>query len=752
MGKRTKKRGVKARIGILCMVFLLTVGTLVFAYRDRKLKEQGKLPEDRVEIAEVKEELSFGIYGKEDWDAFFETFSGDRLTGEILGELLAKLQLSDYIEIPVMREQQKVSREDWNYVYGQILDLLDMEHAVTKTEFLVVDVMEAENQNVIMTNKGDFCTVLPVSYFKQWNGYEGYCMENRCIGVAGTLKKEFTLDNAYLTDCSEDGVDFLYAGAAYHKETVSLTEDVAPCVCDIVLADGELTALRVKQETIEGELLSYDDETIEIKGYGKLCHTGKLPVYQTYGEVSEKSISDVTLGNMNVEYVTGEKQVCAILIREPAVIREIRVLLLADDGTKCRQSVYLKCTTDAVVTWQGETEHVAAQTVIAATDQIAGDSQGTFTVTPEQEEGCVVICDANGAELSNGYGGSMEVRCLGNGYTLVNSLPLERYLQDVVPSEMPASYEPEALKAQAVCARSYACIQLLRGELAEYGAHIDDSTAYQVYNRVTDADAAREAVLATQGEVLSYQGNIVEAYYFSTSMGYTAAADVWNVEDPAEYGYLTPACLLADGKMQDLSGEEAFLSYIQNPAEGYDSDCRYFRWRAEADYHGKTEEVNSILLERWKSSPKNITFYPAGQTTEIQNPDVSSVAALGEVTGMSAAGRGSSGALLALKITYEKGSALVRTEYNIRKVLGVCTAKLTCADGAQQTDVTMLPSAFFAITKQENGGMVLYGGGYGHGLGMSQNAANGMAKAGMNYEEILQYFYNDVKLERNNES
>ena len=158
------------------------------------------LPEEWVELAEIKEELSFGVYGQEDWNSFFETFSGDRLTGEILGELLAKLQLSDYIEIPVMRESQKVSREDWNYVYGQILDLLDMEYAVTKTEFLIVDVMEAENQNVIMTNKGDFCTVLPASYFKQWNGYEGYCVENRCIGVAGTLKKEFTLDNTYLTD------------------------------------------------------------------------------------------------------------------------------------------------------------------------------------------------------------------------------------------------------------------------------------------------------------------------------------------------------------------------------------------------------------------------------------------------------------------------------------------------------------------------------------------------------------------------
>lgn len=81
--------------------------------------------------------------------------------------------------------------------------------------------------------------------------------------------------------------------------------------------------------------------------------------------------------------------------------------------------------------------------------------------------------------------------------------------------------------------------------------------------------------------------------------------------------------------MQDLSGEEAFLAYIQSPADGYDSDCRYFRWRAEADYHGKTDEVNSILLERRKSSPKNITFYQDGQTTEIQNSDAASVAALG---------------------------------------------------------------------------------------------------------------------------
>ena len=112
-------------------------------------------------------------------------------------------------------------------------------------------------------------------------------------------------------------------------------------------------------------------------------------------------------------------------------------------------------------------------------------------MTPEQE-GCVVICDADGAELSNDYGAAWKCGAWGDGYTLVNSLPLERYLRRTsfrVKCRHPM--KREALKAQAVCARSYACIQLLRGDLAEYGAHIDDSTAYQVYNRVTDVKGSQ---------------------------------------------------------------------------------------------------------------------------------------------------------------------------------------------------------------------------------------------------------------------
>ena len=70
----------------------------------------------------------------------------------------------------------------------------------------------------------------------------------------------------------------------------------------------------------------------------------------------------------------------------------------------------------------------------------------------------------------NGYAGTIEVRSTENGYTVVNELPLEEYLYAVVPSEMPSSFSPEALKTQAVCARSYVYMQLMRADLAAYGA------------------------------------------------------------------------------------------------------------------------------------------------------------------------------------------------------------------------------------------------------------------------------------------
>ena len=124
------------------------------------------------------------------------------------------------------------------------------------------------------------------------------------------------------------------------------------------------------------------------------------------------------------------------------------------------------------------------------------------------------------------------------GIVLVNELPLEEYLYAVVPSEMPASYPQEALKAQAVCARTYAYRYILRAGIPELGAHVDDTTAYQVYHNIEEHAASTTAVKETDGVLLTYEGEAAGNYYYSTSCGTGTDVVSWQGGNGEEVPYL----------------------------------------------------------------------------------------------------------------------------------------------------------------------------------------------------------------------
>jgi stage II sporulation protein D len=434
--------------------------------------------------------------------------------------------------------------------------------------------------------------------------------------------------------------------------------------------------------------------------------------------------------------------VCAILITKPASLENVRVLLLAPDGSDYRESVFLRSEGAITVQCGSYEETIECGIVIDVRDYEGLYAGETAIFTALQDE-AISICDEDGAVLGNGYMGHIEVRYYDEGYTVINQLPLEDYLTAVVPSEMPSSYEPEALKAQAICARSYACIQLLKGDLARYGAHINDSASYQVYNKVAPTEASIRAVYETAGQILTYEGDIVEAYYFSTSMGYTDTAAVWNVSDEGSYGYLGKVCLNYEDTVDDLSDEEGFYDYITSENTGYDSDIKFYRWQAAVDFSDMADEVISALTSRYSTTSDNIKIYD-----NDMNEMTEGFQKLGEVKEISVEERSASGAVLCLKITFNKGTAYIKNEYNIRKISGCALSHITWKDGSENNEMTILPSSFFSPVRQKDGSYILYGGGYGHGLGMSQNGANGMAKSGADCEEILQYFYHDIKIEK----
>lgn len=128
------------------------------------------------------------------------------------------------------------------------------------------------------------------------------------------------------------------------------------------------------------------------------------------------------------------------------------------------------------------------------------------------------------------YRGSLTIKTSqsGNRLNLVNEVFIEDYLLQVVPSEMPRSFGVEALKVQAVAARTYALSDYMKGRFKNQGFHVTDNTMSQVYNNTNENPETREAIKKTYGQVMLYDGKPVDAKYYSTSCGMGASAvTVW---------------------------------------------------------------------------------------------------------------------------------------------------------------------------------------------------------------------------------
>lgn len=400
-----------------------------------------------------------------------------------------------------------------------------------------------------------------------------------------------------------------------------------------------------------------------------------------------------------------------------------------------------------------------------------------IVLSPAEDGGRISLLSLNRSQGTPSYRGSMEIRKTGQGFVVINELPIEEYLYGVVPSEMPVSYPMEALKAQAICARTYVYAHLESPGYGEYGAHVDDSTGYQVYNNTAEKEEAIQAVQETKGEVVRLNGELVDTYYYSTSCGFGADERVWNPGEEKKVSYLTAVSISETAMQQDQNSAEIpgteyftaqdmcrgdyFHEFLQNPPEtDFERQEPWYRWSITVESID-TESLQKVLKERQEAEPDRILVEKNGEKTEpvgsnAGNTDSNAEAAgewedIGRITDICIGKRGDGGIAESLVIKGEKKTVTVLSQYNIRAVL--CAGGVTAVrqDGSKVELKMLLPSAFFEIESVKEGenmiGYKLYGGGYGHGAGMSQNAARHMAEKGYTTADILLFFYRDCKIE-----
>ena len=260
-----------------------------------------------------------------------------------------------------------------------------------------------------------------------------------------------------------------------------------------------------------------------------------------------------------------------------------------------------------------------------------------------------------------------------------------------MPSEMPASYEPQALCAQAVCARTYAWKHMQEKGIDGYNADVDDSVNYQVYGNVFPEASTDQAVKNTCGQIMMKDGEPVEAYYFSTSAGITSTDEIWGARKAA--------------------------AYLKSVVCDFDRDSPWRSWKTVLPWQKLQEQVR-ILFE---------------DDSELMTVE--------------AVKKNESGAVISLQVTTKKESYEINQEYSIRKFLSPEGCMITEKDGTKIEGGTLLPSAYFTLKQKKEESLEITGGGYGHGVGMSQNGADKMAEQGYTWEEILEYFFNQVRIE-----
>ena len=328
---------------------------------------------------------------------------------------------------------------------------------------------------------------------------------------------------------------------------------------------------------------------------------------------------------------------------------------------------------------------------------------------------------------------------------------MEDYLKKVVPSEMPASWNIEALKAQAVAARTFAYKEIYGRTYRASGYIVDDSENSQVYNNYNDTDATNRAVNETKGMTMFYNNSPINAYFYSNNGGLGSKAnEVWITN-----GVTSNVAYLQGGnftnKSVNTSSESSMLSFFKTinmtATDGNSSD---FRWLITMTKEQLRKTLNTNLKAMGASNNKSYPILENGKWVTKSFPSD-----IGTINNIFVSERGSSGVVISLQIEASNVTFRIYNQYNIRFTIrpddcgSNTTLYRTKANTSSYTSTTTNPSTlksgFFALEWNGNN-LSFYGGGWGHGVGMSQYGANYYASQGKNYREILGIYFKNVEL------
>lgn len=793
----------KNRKYIILLAVLLVMGTTIVLGIGYLRNNQIKQPEGTYMALDEAQHLMIMLADKAgaDGDELFkiEKYRGEEENGQLVTEIsyglyrqyideLANANLIDTETADTYqtkfdhkyKEEHLFLEDDFLKVCVELSELLCPEDAFKECSITTLaggnQVIRLEDESALlqdeMLSKDEKIYKLSLAKEEErTNIVSGYFQTMNCIAdqdevfyIKEMTGADVTLERCFIADNGEvlKGCFGAYCLAIPNGTDYNRMEDIT----DLVVKDGILSQVVVYGNKVHGKILSLGEDYVELSMADgtekKYDFSDQVKVYRLFGESKSEadqtnsvlkalgySLADLKVGYDFTDFVLDDKdKVVAALATRESAMEYIRVLIKNNDFAGIyHEKITLQCDTAVTLKSGNSTKEVEAGEVIEITPDCALFQSERIFVEPAALTARTSVTSLKRSQGTPAYRGSLEIRRAEEGLICINEVVLEEYLYSVVPSEMPSSYPAEALKAQAVSARTYAYQHMVKSSLMQYGAHVDDSTSYQVYNNIVESQSATQAVRDTKGQIAMIGDDVAGTYFYSTSCGFGTDISVWHSDSKENTEHLNAKEIAKEQTIspQDMTDEETFRTYItQKNDQDFESEEGWYRWTY----------VTELDIERLENNLKNrYEVYPNQILTKKEDGSFASepLGELGKIKDIVVNKRLLGGVIDELDFVGTKSTVRVVSERNVRFVLANESAHVTRQSGDESSVSTMIPSAFAVInTKTDQNGTVtgyeVIGGGYGHGIGMSQNGAKNMAMAGYSCEEILEFFYEGIAI------
>lgn len=669
------------------------------------------------------------------------------------------------------QNKDRIARDDW-YGFYQILCTFFASEKGQKIELVKAVMLDELDNDNWFTNDG---TYMNEADYKLEKKHNYWIVDNgeAILSVWKECDEEVTVCNVLFEEESEKGLNFFYDNRSIYIDYSEIVEKIKKAgklfdsehseringrVGDVCFENGKVKEISLLGEVVTGKVMQRTQDMVVVGEEDSFQYilAPNIQVYKTYSALKTVQINDIPIGYEYADFILRNGEVSAVLLTRDKSMESIRVLIKnIQEGDFFYEEV--KVTSDMnfhVIHNHENSLYCAGEQYGIRKEQLeVGDR---IFIVPEANSGQIICKSIQRSQGVPSYRGHIEVLSTQEGLVVVNEVLLEDYLYTVVPSEMPHSYPMEALKAQAICARTYGYNKMLHALYPQWGAHLDDTTTCQVYNNQEEHVRTNEAIRETFGLIAMVGEDLIDTFYYSTSCGFSTTEEIWG--NGKKYHYLQAGTIRnespsdkAEDEAEAMMDEQYFEKFIRLGNElDYECEEPWYRW----SYHENMDK--NAFMERlqrcYQQFPDKILLWneKSCQYESTQLPPIERIDDIAIVS------RLPGGVAHEMEMIAGEYKIKVITEQLIRTVLPEPDSQIIRWDGSKIKMNGILPSAFiFLNTKKDNSGNVteLYinGGGYGHGVGMSQNAAAHMAETGMSMYEILAFFYNGITLTPYNE-